>query len=163
MNSQNARQSGFTLLEMLIALTLFALLIGLGYQALLNIALSQKKIAQHTAQQTSHAIAHRTIRQLIRSNAAISGSTQSLTFQFDGHDSPNYVNEKFLTISIHQNKLIRTGSTNAILLSGIDSAIFSYQHNGQRLSNWKQEKQPDSIQLSWTENDEDHYWEFSTP
>lgn len=157
------RHSGFTLLELMISITLFTMLLGLGYQSMINLAYSQKAIERHTESQKARALSHRTLRQLIDSSAVLSGTSNTITFSFEQADTATRLNQTRHLIYISEQGLIskEPAHEEVTLMTELASASFDYYKGGEKVSVWNRSSRPDLVELSWIENDSRRSWLFS--
>lgn len=165
-----ARQSGFTLLELLLALTLFAMLSVIGYQAIADVARAKGQIQSQVETQTQRRLAYRALQSAMSSGAEISGTRLDLRLLFSGQESnwPDSVTSAHIVLDSAGQLLSSLGpkGETTILMTGLEGAEFRYikggvEHSSLDSASGQQSDSPVQLIFSWRQAGAVEQWRFS--
>lgn len=162
MNHQHS-QSGFTLLELLISLTMFSLLMTMGYQSLTTLALNQRNIERHSELQSNKGLSHLALRNALNSGAVLTGAPNAFELKLNSVDTLYFPSSTSISFAIKEGSLLSKTNNDARpteLMSDLEEASFSYLDTGQRYARWSQPKPPQMLEFSWLKNGQTHKWLF---
>ena len=161
------RSRGFTLIEVLISISVFSLLMLIAYQALGLTAQSKQAIAKESSAQSELRTTHRLLSNLMTSGASFSGELQwievdlstATTAWLAGSDN------LFLGVSDSQDLLAELdGETEqSVLLSGVDGLSFRYFDGKEFSQQWQSKQAPRALVVDWERNGEVYQWWFKRP
>lgn len=159
-----ANQAAFTLIELLLALSLFGLILLLAYQTLVSSALVKQRVSESIEQQSKLRAAYRTLTNALSSKGRITGDHQSIKLDLDLSDSSWLEGVSTIDFVIDEGQsllaYLDAGGQASELAYFSDQAEFSYVRDGIVYRVWKSEQSPDSVVLSWVENSVVHRWQF---
>ncbi len=154
------RQAGFTLIELMASLAVFALFSAMAYQSLVDVWRSQNALTQRSSNQEKRALAYRTLSQLLTSGAKITGTQSKVILDFSGLDTPFSSQTPSTQLLVSRNVLSVVGPNQVELMHQIESPSFSFIDNSERTSAWTENRAPDLIELNWQSNSTAHRWLF---
>lgn len=157
-------QSGFTLLEIMIAISLFGLLLVLGYRSISTTAISTKQFQQFTDNYQQIRDAHRVLRQAIESGAAVSGDSLNLNLNLETANSQwlnttNSINFK-ITIDGRLTAITDQATSATTLITGLDNAGFRFLTTDANHKHWSKNGNPNLIEFSWSKQNQRQQWQF---
>lgn len=156
---------GFTLVETLLVISLFAILIIIAYQALVTAAQAKVTVRSSVAQQAMIRSTHQVLQQAIGSGARIKGSVDQLEIDLRQADTTWLDGVDFLVLTLTENGELRVqsdhSSQTSILLSDLETARFSYTSKGLKQTMWDSVQQPDLVEFSWSLMGRSEQWWFS--
>lgn len=157
--------NGFTLIEMVLALSIFSLILLIAYQAVVSSSQAKLRVSNAVELQSERRSAYRTLSNAIDSQALINGDRHSIEFDLSSADSPwlEGVDRLRLVIADDQSlwAYIDGQQPGSRLLSWIDQAEFSYFNDDISQPNWNKASRPSAIELSWSERGQLQRWRFS--
>jgi prepilin-type N-terminal cleavage/methylation domain-containing protein len=158
--------NGFTLIEMVLALSIFSLILLIAYQAVVSSSQAKLRVSNAVDLQSERRSAYRTLSNAIDSQASISGDRYAIEFDLSSADSPWLEGADRLRLVIADDQslwaYIDGQQPGSRLLGSIHQAEFSYVNDGISLLNWNKASQPSAIELSWSEQGQLQRWRFST-
>ncbi|MCH2190817.1 MAG: type II secretion system GspH family protein [Gammaproteobacteria bacterium] len=160
---QSSDQSGVTLLELIVVLSLFSLIATLTFQGLALTISNKVTIKQEVERQSEIAFTHRALSSAVESMAPINGSQIALTFYLHSSDSGYYPQANTQTFLIQDRSLkviLDSGSDETYLINDLDSAGFYFVSNGRRLYEWSRNENPDMLGFEWARHGKTHNWLF---
>lgn len=158
------KQSGFTILEITIAIALFGLILVLGYGAIISTATGTKQFHRLSANDQQIRNAHQSLRNAIESGASLRGNKQSLELDLKDANNQWLENSERITFKITTDgQLIATMHPSqqvSILMSGLDNARFSFIDIEGNLNFWNKNINPAAVVFSWQQQDNKDQWRF---
>jgi len=155
---------GFTLIEVLISISIFSLLILIAYQALSLTAVSKQTIANESTAQSELRSAHRLLSNLMRSGASINGEAQQMVVDLGSASTAWLAGSEtlFLGLSEAQDLFaeIDNEAEQSVLLYGLDSFRFRYFDRGEFSDEWRSQQAPSAVILNWERDGEVYEWWF---
>lgn len=158
-------QRGFTLIEMLLALSVFSLIMLVAYQALGASAKAKLRVSQSIDQQSQLRSAHRTLSNALDSRAAINGGRFRLELDMSVADSPWLAGANSVRFEIDKDGSLTAYIDNnqaSLLIETLDQPQFRYFTNDATRSSWAQSDRPSAVEFSWVEHGEVRRWRFNT-
>ncbi|MFT6406812.1 MAG: prepilin-type N-terminal cleavage/methylation domain-containing protein [Arenicella sp.] len=156
--------SGFTLIEMVLALSIFSLILLMAYQAIVSSAEAQQRVSQSVDQQNELRSAYRTLSNAFDSQAQFFGDKHSIEFDLSSADSEWLEGVDWLRLVISNDQrlsaYIDSEAQASRLLSLVDQAEFSYIDGDLKHLRWDKIQRPNAVELSWREQGELHRWRF---
>ena len=166
MRQSITQHSGFTLIEMLLALSIFSLMLLFTYQTIVSSADAKRRVSESVGQQSELRSAYRTLSNAFASKAIFIGDKSSIDFDLSSADSAwlEGADRLSLVFSKDQSLLafVDDEAQASRLLSSINQAQFGYIHGGLRYRQWDKTQRPDLVVLSWNEQGELQRWQFDT-
>ena len=162
-NQNNCSSNGFTLIEVLLAISLFSLLMLIGYQGIISTATGRANVIEKTERQANLRDAHSSLSNSLAAMTPIQGNSTRLNIDLSQAKSPWLMDADSLSFYISQTGELQTeldGASNGALLSGLGDAQFSYYSGGDKFSAWERKQRPELIELSWREGDQIKRWRF---
>ncbi|MBL4672966.1 MAG: prepilin-type N-terminal cleavage/methylation domain-containing protein [Arenicella sp.] len=157
--------NGFTLIEMVLALSIFSLILLIAYQTVVSSSQARLRVSNAIDQQSERRSAYRTLSNAVDSQASVSGDRYSIEFDLSTADSPWLEGADRLRLVIADDHSLwayvdgqQPGSR---LLREIDQAEFSYFNDGISQLNWNKASRPSAIELNWSEQGQLQRWRFS--
>ena len=158
--------AGFTLIEILLVLSMFCLILAMGYQSVVYTAQARTRVVDQVDQQQSLRGAHRTLNNVFSTNAPMSGTERSLRIELDQSDSRWLAGNSRLTLNLNsQGQLVAEVDNpvhRTILLTGLERASFRYFENNIGHSSWSNSTQPQLVSLQWSDSGRPINWKFLT-
>ena len=156
---------GFTLIEVLVSLTLFSLIIAIAYQSIISTATGRSLLVEKVDRQYALRAAHLTLKNAFSSGSLVWGDRQQIEFDLATSDTPWLLGTQKLMLTINkQGQLLAkldNAADNSVLMNKLDQAAFMYHSNGVDQREWALNTLPDWAELSWTENGEQRRWRFA--
>ncbi|RBP47142.1 PulJ/GspJ family protein [Arenicella xantha] len=161
----SARQVGFTLVEFLLVLSLFAMLSLIAYQAIADVVNAKRRIQQEVMQQTERRITHRTLQLAALSGAKIGGNHTALTLNFESRDADWLSGANTVLFRVSNEGMLQVQSdlqdSWSVLMSGLQQAGFRYVMDGVELDAWQGDEPPQQIVFYWRQHGEFERWRFA--
>ena len=159
------KQSGFTLVETLLALTIFGFILLVAYQALESSVQAKVRVVSSVEQQNQLRLAHRTLTNVFDSGAELSGDNDSVEIDLSSGDSPWLEGVKRISLVISEDQTLWAGIdggevTKLLEMPGV--AEFGYLDGGIRQVIWQGQRRPTGVELRWLEGGELRRWQFQT-
>ena len=162
--SQSA-QMGFTLIEIMLVITLFSLLMTMAYQSIVAGAQAKSIVQARVSQQSMLRAAHRTLQHALSSGARIRGSSDRVeidlryadTDWLDGVDKM----QLFANRAGELSAVTDNSSGPTVLLKKLERHGFRYLSGGLEYAVWGQEQRPDAVVFYWASGDRQEQWFFS--
>jgi prepilin-type N-terminal cleavage/methylation domain-containing protein len=159
-------ESGFTLLEVILAITLFGMLVTIGYRAMVNGTQAKMIVRSQVIEQTMMGTAHRTLQQVFSSASRVKGSSNNLEIDLNYADNNWLDGVQFVRLTYNSNRELvaftDTSAQGSLLMSNLNEAGFRYVAGGQEQSTWNLSKAPDAIIFFWSHQGYSQRWWFST-
>ena len=163
--ARTKQANGFTLIEMVLALSIFSLILLMAYQALVSSSQAKLRVSNAVDQQSERRSAYRTLGNAIDSLATINGDRHFIEFDLSSADSPWLEGADRLRLEIAADHslwaYIDDQQPGSRLLELGDQAEFSYLDDGLSQMRWSKAIRPNAIELSWSEQGQLQYWRFS--
>jgi prepilin-type N-terminal cleavage/methylation domain-containing protein len=157
--------NGFTLIEMVLALSIFSLILLIAYQAMVSSSRAKLRVSNSVDQQSERRSAYRTLSNAIDSQANVNGDRYSIEFDLSSADSPWLEGADRLRLVITDDQslwaYIDNQQPGSRLLGAMDQAEFSYFDDGVSELSWNKTVRPNAIELSWSEQGQLQRWRFS--
>ena len=164
-NIKFSAQRGFTLIEMMLVITVFSLMLTIAYQSIVASAQANSIVAVRIADQAMLRAAHRTLQQAFASGARINGSVDRMEIDMRYADSHWLDGTEKVLLRIGSGGELHAFADNSrkatVLLNGLEKLRFLYMSEGLEYSAWDQQVRPDSIVLDWQSADTHQQWWFS--
>jgi prepilin-type N-terminal cleavage/methylation domain-containing protein len=156
---------GFTLIEMLLALSLFSLLLTMGYQTIAAESNNSARVTQALQQQASLRATYRSLTNAFKSMAPVTGNQFEITFDLSRADSPWLQGSKVIRFVINAEQemwaYIDDDDKGTQLIQNIDRAEFAFVSNQTSLGQWQSPRRPNALELKWIEGGERQRWRFT--
>lgn len=155
---------GFTLIEMVLSLSVFSLILLIAYQTVVLSSQAKLRVSAAVDQQSDLRSAYRTLSNAFDSQANFIGDRHFIEFDLTTAES-NWLEgaERLrLVISDDQRLLayIDGQQSPSRLLGLIDQAEFGYLDDDLNHKEWNKAQAPNVIELSWRERGELLRWRF---
>ena len=158
--------AGFTLIELVLAMSIFSLILLMAYQALTSSAQAKLRVSQSVEAQSDLRSAYRTLSNAFDSRAQIKGDTHSIELDLTTADSAWLEGAKRIQFVIGDDQAlwayIDRQSQASRLFSGLELAEFRYIDGDLSHRNWRNSQRPDAVELSWSEGGVLRRWRFDT-
>lgn len=155
---------GFTLIEMVLALSLFSLILLMGYQAIASTSQSSKRLSAVTEQQQELRATFRSLDNAFKSMAPLKGDRFNVEFNLSDADSPWLSGSKFIRFNINTEQelwaFLDEDPIGTLLSANMTGAEFTFHSKERVLSAWDSSKQPQAMELSWLLGEERLTWRF---
>ena len=156
---------GFTLIEVLVSLSLFSLIIAISYQSIISTATGRSLLLAKVDRQYALRASHLTLKNAFISGSMVRGDRQQIEFDLAAANTSWLLGSRKLVLTISkQGQLLANvddAKTNSVLMNNLDQAKFSYHSKGVGQTEWPGKTSPDWAELSWVENGEQQEWRFS--
>ena len=157
------KQSGFTLVETLLALTIFGFILLVAYQALESSVQAKLRVTSSVERQHQLRLAHRTLTNVFDSGAELSGDNDSVEIDLSSGDSPWLEGAKRISLVISEDQTLWASidggdATKLLEMSGV--AEFGYLEGEIRHVVWQGQRRPSGVELRWLEGGELRGWQF---
>jgi len=161
-----SRESGFTLIETMLVITLFALFVIVAYQAIVAGAQAKATVRAGVTQQAMLRAAHNVLQYAIASGAQVNGSFERMKIDLRHADSTwlDGVDTVVVSISRENGELhvfADDSPEGSLLLDDLEAASFSYVKDGLERASWNGRVGPDSVVFSWVRKGHAERWWFS--
>jgi len=157
--------NGFTLLEMVLALSIFSLILLMAYQAVVSSSQAKLRVSNAVDHQSEQRSAYRTLGNAVGSLADINGDRHFIEFDLSYADSPWLEDVGRLRLVIATDRslwaYVDDQEPGTRLLGLGEQAEFSYIDDGIRQLSWSKSNRPSAIELSWSEQGQLQRWRFS--
>lgn len=165
MNNIEPRGRGFTLIEMVLALSIFSLIILMSYQVLATTAQAKLRVSQSSDEQTQLRAAYRTLGNAFAARAQLNGDKSKVELNLSRADSTWLDGTQFISFVILDGQALWAYVDNdeaqaSLLLSGLEQAEFKYFVGEQSRAAWALKSPPVAVELSWIERGELRKWLF---
>ena len=159
------KQNGFTLVETLLAVTIFALILLVAYQTLESSVQAKLRVANSVERQNQLRLTHRTLTNVFDSGAELSGDSGAVEIDLSSGDSPWLEGAKRISLVISEDQTLwatidSDQASKLLELSGV--AEFAYLEGEIRHVFWQGQRRPTGVELSWLEGGELRHWLFQT-
>lgn len=160
----SSKQSGFTLLEITIAIALFGLILVLGYGAIVSTATGTKQFQRLSANDQQIRSAHQSLRNAIESGASLRGNKQFLELDLKHANNQWLENSELITFRITvDGQLVATMHPSqqvSVLISGLDNARFSFIDTEGNFNYWNKNINPAAVEFNWQQLGNKYHWRF---
>ena len=164
MRPRHTNNSGFTLLEMVLAMGLFSLILVMGYKAITMTAKSRSRVSTAIDQQESLRATFRSLSHAFNSIAPLQGRRNQIEFDLSRADSSWLQGSKKIQFVVTTDEklwaFLDDDEQGTLLMSSMVGAQFAFIDGDVRLSNWDSARRPTSIELSWLKGNELQRWRF---
>ncbi len=161
------KSQGFTLIEVLISISIFSLLMLIAYQALSLTAQSKQAITNESSRQAELRTTHRLLSNLLSSGASFSGELQWLEIDLSSANTAWLAGGESLILGVSESQDLLAeldGETEqSVLLSRVDSLSFRYFDRGEFSEQWRSKQVPSALVVNWERNGEVFEWWFKRP
>lgn len=164
MRSRRTNNSGFTLLEMVLAISLFSLILVIGYQAITMTAKSRLRISTAIDQQESLRVTFRSLSHAFRSIAPLQGKLDRIEFDLSRANSTWLQGARKIQFIVNADgelwAFLDDDEQGSLLMSSMAGAEFTFIDGDVRLPTWDSARRPRAIELSWFKGNELQQWRF---
>ncbi len=158
------KQRGFTLLEMVLALSIFSLILLVTYQVLVSSAQSKLRVSQEVNRQYQLRSAHHTLSNAFETKARIKGDRHRIEFDLSAGDSTWLDGARWLTLVIRDDQSlwasIDSDKDASRILDSASGAEFRYLKDEVSHSKWQAVRPPHAVEFSWFSGGEPRRWRF---
>jgi len=171
MNRRDAKRSldtvnGFTLIELVLAMSIFSLILLMAYQVLASSARAKLSVSDSVGKQAELRSAYRTLSNAFDSGAQIKGDRHNIELDLTTADSPWLEDAKRISFVLSVDHILSAvvddQDYESILLDALEQAEFRFFDGELRHSNWSSIQRPSAIELSWNHGGELRRWRFDT-
>ncbi len=160
------REGGFTLIETVLAMSIFSLILLIAYQTLVTGAQAKQRVSESASLQTQQRSAYRTLANAFDAGARVIGAQHTIEIDLTTGDSIWLEEAKNIEFALTPDgelwAYVDVDQQASLLLSQLDQAKFSYFAAGERHSQWNSKLSPSAVDLSWVEGGELRRWRFET-
>jgi prepilin-type N-terminal cleavage/methylation domain-containing protein len=157
--------NGFTLIEMVLALSIFSLILLIAYQSIVSSSQAKLRVSNAIDQQSERRSAYRTLSNAIDSQASISGDRYAIEFDLSSANSRWLEGADRLRLVIADDQSLWAYVDNqqpgSRLLGSLDQIEFSFVNDGLSQPNWNNASPPSALELSWSEQGQLQRWRFN--
>ena len=158
-------QSGVTLLELTVVMTIFLLILSLAYQGSQQFRSAYRVIEQAAQEQSESLIAHKSLKAALNSRARVTGDSSSIILDLKDADHTYFPDHDFQTFSIVDGNLLFSFGPHTdptVLLENLEMAKFVYMTDGFENQSWQSQFAPDLVKLTGSIKGEYFSWSFSS-
>jgi prepilin-type N-terminal cleavage/methylation domain-containing protein len=156
--------NGFTLIEMVLSLSIFSLILLIAYQTVVSSSQAKLRVAKSVEQQSELRSAYRTLTNAFDSQASFIGDKHFIEFDLTTAQSPWLEEAESLRLVLTEDQRLLAyvdgRQSPSPLLSFINQAEFSYLDDDLIQLRWNRSQPPKAIQLSWNKQGELQRWRF---
>ncbi len=165
MKTHLQKEPGFTLIELVMALSIFSLILLIAYQALVQTAQSKLRVSESVNQQNELRSAYRVLGDAFEAGAKLTGHRYRVELDLTMADSRWLAGSKHIVFEIDEDQALWASLDNdqpsSLLLSALDQAEFRYLDGEQIHASWDSAQSPALIELSWFDDGEPQAWRFA--
>lgn len=163
----DVKSRGFTLIEVLISISVFSLLMLIAYQALNLTAQSKQAITNESSKQAELRTAHRLLSNLMSSGASFKGESQRIEVDLSSARTDLLAGSDTLFFGLSDSRdllaELDTEAEQSVLLHELDALSFRYFDRGELSDQWRSKQVPSAIVLNWERDGEAYEWWFKRP
>ena len=158
-------QMGFTLIEVMLVLTLFSLLMTMAYQSIVAGAQAKSIVQARVSQQSMLRSVHRTLQHALSSGARIKGASDRVEIDLRYADTDWLDGVDKMQLFANGEGELRAAVDDSpgptVLLGNFKRHGFRYLSGGLEYPLWNQVQRPDAVVFYWTSGDIQERWLFS--